>query len=92
MTKWIMGIAVVAVVAGGVYWYMVIRPGSPVATNNQLATSTPQMQNGMSAPNDSSNQALMQDSAAIDSQMQGLSQDSAAADASLSDQAVQQTY
>jgi len=58
MTKWIMGVAVVAVILGGLYWYFVTRPGSQAPATNTAATTTP-------AGPDTSDTAMAQDLADI---------------------------
>lgn len=95
MAKWIIGIIVVALL-GAAVWYSGIITPKP-ATNTTTATSTPQAQtpqpeNGMSATNDTSDTALIQDGAAIDAQIEGLTSDSAAVDSSFGDKPVQQAY
>lgn len=60
MTKWIMGVAVIAVIAGGVYWYFFTRPAHTPAqdTTQQTVPQGP----------DTSDQGLAQDLADIDAQ------------------------
>ena len=60
MTKWIIGAVVVAVVALGAWWYFAQTPAAKEAT-------TP-----VSTAPDTSDEALLQDSAAIDAQLQAL--------------------
>ena len=97
MTKWIIGIIVIILAAAALWWSGWLKMGSTGPTS-QTATSTPQTQtapqpeNGMSATNDASNAALMQDAAAIDAQIQGLGTDSANVDSSLNDKPVSQSY
>ena len=91
MTKWIMGVAVVVVVGAGLWWWFGTSHNAAPAGSSQTATTTEQT-NGMSNAGDTSNQALVRDTAAIDAQIQGLSQDSASADQSMSDQPVSQAY
>ena len=103
MAKWIIGIIIVALL-GGALWYSGVLNGvlgmntSPVATTTpEVATTTPvaaapQPENGMAATNDASDAALTQDTAAIDAQMQGLNSDNANVDSSMSDKAVTQSY
>jgi hypothetical protein len=98
MTKWIIGIVVVVIAAGALWWsgWLGSMHMSPVATT-QTATTTPSQTapapiNGMSASNDNSDAAITQDTAAIDAQMQGLNSDNANTDSSLNDQPVQQSY
>lgn len=96
MIKWIIGIVVVAA-AGVALWWSGWLGGMPSPT----ATSTPQTtnqqvqtapENGMSANNDASDTALLQDQAAIDAQLGELNKDQASVDSSLSDKPVQQSY
>jgi len=98
MAKWIIGIIVVLLIAGAV-WYSGILGNMHPATTLQTATTTPETtqqaaapENGMSANNDASDAALQQDTAAIDTQMQGLSTDSTNVDSSVSDKEVTQSY
>jgi len=99
MAKWIIGIIVVAIAAGGL-WYSGVLGKYGMMASQTTATTTPaaatttaqavaQPENGMSANNDASDAALTQDSAAIDAQMQGLSSDSANMDSSMNDKSVQ---
>ncbi len=98
MAKWIIGIIVVGLVAGGL-WYsgalakLGLMPSQTATTTQEAATSTPQAvaqpENGMAANNDASDAALAQDSTAIDTQMQGLSSDSANVDSSMNDKSTQ---
>lgn len=99
MAKWIIGIIVVGLAAGGL-WYsgaltkLGLTSSSTPTTTPMAATTTqqaavPQPENGMSANNDASDAALTQDTAAVDAQMQGLTQDSANVDSSLNDQSTQ---
>lgn len=62
MIKWIIAIVVVAVIAGGVWWYFAQAP----AANEGAAVQT------TSAGPDTSDQALTQDAAAVDAQLQVL--------------------
>jgi len=93
MLKWIIGIVVIALAVAALWWSGWLGKMTP----SQNATSTPQTQtpevqaptNGMSASNDASDAAIVQDTAAIDAQMTGLTQDSANIDTSLNDKSVQ---
>ncbi|MDE2071626.1 MAG: hypothetical protein KGI70_02770 [Patescibacteria group bacterium] len=82
--KWITGIIVIAAVAAGVAWYAGWWPSSMQAS--------PSAATQMSNPQDTTNGAIVQDTAAIDTQMQGLSQDQGSVDSSFNDQPVQQSY
>lgn len=98
MAKWIIGIIVV-VLAAGALWYsgalgkLGMMPSQTATTTPAAATTTQQAvaqpENGMSANNDASDTALSQDTAAVDAQMQGLTSDSANVDSSMSDQSTQ---
>ena len=96
MAKWIIGIVVLIIAAGALWWSGWLGGMTP----SQTATSTPQTQpapqaqapqptNGMSADANSSDTAIIQDAAAIDAQMQGLTSDSSSVDSSLNDKSVQ---
>ncbi len=99
MAKWIIGIIIVAVAVGALWFSgalskLGLMPSPTPTSTPQAATSTPQAaapapENGMSANNDASDAALAQDTAAVDAQMQGLAQDSANVDSGMSDQSTQ---
>ncbi len=103
MIKWIIGLAIVIVVGAGLWWsgwlspYFSMKAPAPVA---EQATTTPQQQTQQPAATndlptqsgDTSDAAIMQDTASIDAQMQGLNSDSTAADQSLQDKATAQEY
>ena len=98
MAKYIIGIIVLALIAGGLWYSGVLgkfgmMPSSTATTTPAVATTTPaavaQPEDGMSANNDASDAAITQDTTAIDAQMQGLSSDSADVDSSMSDQSTQ---
>ena len=103
MAKWIIGIIIVALL-GGALWYsgllsnlnMGMTPSQTPTSTPEAATTTqatvPQPENGMAATNDASDAAIVQDTAAVDAQMQGLTTDSASVDSSMNDQPVQQSY
>ena len=104
MAKWIIGIIIV-VLLGGALWYsgalsslgLGMTPSQTPTSTPQAATTTqqaavPQPENGMAATNDASDAALTQDTAAIDAQMQGLGSDSANVDSSLNDKQTAQSY
>lgn len=99
MAKWIIGIIIVALL-GGALWYSgvlktLMTPPAPAPA--QTATTTPQAtipqpENGMAATNDASDAALAQDTAAVDAQVQALTTDSTVVDGSLSDKQTTQSY
>ena len=103
MAKWIIGIIIV-ILLGGAVWYsgvlnnLGMMPSATPTSTPQAATTTPQAaavpqpENGMAANNDASDAAITQDTAAIDAQMQGLSSDNANVDSSLSDKPTAQSY
>lgn len=100
MAKWIIGIIIVALL-GGALWYSGMlgklgmnasqTPPATTATTTQQAAA-PQPENGMAATNDASNAALAQDAAAVDAQFAALVTDSANIDSSLNDKQTTQTY
>lgn len=65
MTKWIIGVVVLVLVAGGAWWYF--TKGPSVANQGAAATTAT-----VNPATDTSDAALVQDSAAIDAQMQQL--------------------
>ncbi len=100
MAKWIIGIIIVALL-GGALWYSGILgnlhmgASSTPTTTPVAATSTQtvaQPENGMSANNDASDAAIAQDTAAIDAQMKGLDSDNASVDSSMNDKQAVQSY
>jgi hypothetical protein len=100
MAKWIIGIIIVALLAGAL-WYSGVL-GNMHMTPSQTASSTPttatttqataQPIDGMSANNDASDAAITQDTAAIDTQMQGLNSDNANVTSSMNDKETPQSY
>ncbi|MEI6864111.1 MAG: hypothetical protein WCK46_01935 [Candidatus Adlerbacteria bacterium] len=89
--KWVIAVVVIVVLGLLVWrsgWLTSVKPGMQTNTQGTKAPAAPT--NGMSASNDASDAALVQDSAAIDSQMQGYSADSAAVDSGLGDKSVGQ--
>ena len=91
--KTVLIVSVGIIVIGVILWYGVWAPVPPVTVpvaQDQSAAvsnaSTSQDASGMSAPNDTSDTALDQDSAAIDAQLNGLNADSANANQSASAQ------
>jgi hypothetical protein len=100
MAKWIIGIIIVALL-GGALWYSGVLGNlsmtpTPTATSTSATTTqqaaVPQPENGMSATTDASDSALVQDTTAIDAQFKSLSSDSASVDGSASDKQVTQSY
>ena len=102
MAKWIIGIIIIALL-GGALWYsgllngLGMLPSQTATSTPQAATTTPQAavpqpENGMAATNDASDAAITQDTAAIDAQMQGLTTDSANVDSSMNDKQTTQSY
>lgn len=89
--KWIVALVVI-IIAGVMLWQSgLVSLSAPPALPAETASSTPQ--SGLpTAQSDTSDAALVQDSAAIDAQLTGMSQDSAAVDQSFTDQPVQQSY
>jgi hypothetical protein len=100
MAKWIIGIIIVILLAGALWYSGVLgnmgMTSQMATTTPEVATTTPQAvaqpENGMAATNDASDNAITQDAAAIDAQMQGLSSDSANVDSSMSDKQTAQSY
>ena len=102
MAKWIIGIIIVALL-GGALWYsgllgnLSMTPSStpsstPVAATTTQQAAVPAPENGMAATNDASDAAITQDTAAVDAQMQGLNADSANVDSSMNDKQTAQSY
>jgi hypothetical protein len=103
MAKWIIGIIIVVLLAGALWYSGVLSsfglgmmPSQTATTTQETATTTQQAvaqpENGMAATNDASDAAITQDTAAVDAQMQGLGSDSAAVDSSLNDKQTAQSY
>lgn len=63
MTKWIIGVVVLVAVAGGAWWYFTQGPSDTDDSAGQTADTA--------AP-DTSDEALIRDSASIDAQLQQL--------------------
>jgi cytoskeletal protein RodZ len=100
MTKWIIGLGVIVIVGVGLWWSGVISnliPAAPAA--QEQATTTPQ-QSAAQAPvsdlptggSDTSDAALLQDTAAADAQLSSLNSDSSSIDSSMQDKAVTQEF
>ncbi len=101
MTKWIIGLGLLVIVGVGLWWSGVIAnlmPGQPAP--EQQATTTPQQTQQQQQPtsdlptgrSDTSDTALLQDSAAIDAQITSIGSDSSSIDSSMNDKAVTQEY
>jgi hypothetical protein len=100
MAKWIIGIIIVILLAGAL-WYSGVL-GNMGMKSSQTATTTPQAatttqavaqpEDGMSATNDASDAAIAQDTAAIDAQMHGLATDNSNVDSSMNDKETAQSY
>ena len=96
--KWVIGIIIVAALGWLLWWSGWLghssAPAASAPSTQQANTQTTVAQptNGMSAPTDTSDAALSQDTAAVDAQMQGLSSDSANVNSSLNDQPGTVTY
>ena len=80
--KTVIGVIVVIAVLGVYYWY--VQSHKLPAPESAAQTQT------TSTANDTSSEALVQDSAAIDAQLSGLSSDNASMNSS--DQVVTQSY
>ena len=92
MTKWIIGIILIILIAAAAWWWGT-RPAQAPALPAQSNTQGAQTSSGLpTAQSDTSDAAVVQDTAAIDSQMGGLNSDSAAVDSSMNDQPVTQSY
>lgn len=91
-TKWVVGIAILAILAWLLWWSGWLAKPAQAPTQQQSAASAQAPNNGMSAPSDTSDAALSQDGAAVDAQMQALQGDSANVDTSLNDQPIEQAY
>lgn len=95
--KWILGIIVLVALAVGVLWWQGllqpwIFPQEPVQETAQQPQPI-QSQTGLpTADSDTSDDALVQDSAAIDAQIKAFESDSASVDESLNDKPVEQAY
>jgi hypothetical protein len=98
MTKWIIAIGILVIVAVGVWWSGLLSSLIPAATPvaQEQATTTPQTQQPVSdlpsQSNDASDAALVQDSAAVDTQLQGLGSDQSNIDSSMNDKPVSQEF
>lgn len=101
MTKWIIGIGILVIAGVGLWWGGVIDSFMPKPESNQQATTTPQQTSQQTqqpvsdlptSGSDTSDAALVQDSAAVDAQIQSLSNDSSNIDSSLNDKPVSQEF
>lgn len=86
--KLIIGIIIVALI--GAWYFSSIQPGTPSDTT--AATTTTQTSSGSlpTASGDTSDEAIIKDSAAIDAQLSGLGADGASVEQSLNDKPVAQ--
>lgn len=102
MMKWIIGVVVVLVIAGAGLWWsgalnQFMSPSKPAPVVEQ-ATTTPQQQTPQAvndlptATSDTSDAAMVQDTAAIDAQFQSLSGDSSSMEQSFNDKQTAQEY
>jgi cytoskeletal protein RodZ len=100
MTKWIIGLGVLVIVGVGVWWTGLLNPFfASQAPTDQQATTTPQVQEQQppvsdlpTQSSDTSDGALVQDSAAVDTQLQALSSDQSNIDSSMNDKPVSQEF
>ncbi len=105
MMKALIGIVLLAVAAGGLWWSGLLKdylPPNMGGTAMQQATTTPEtptqpaaqppVTDLPTASDDASDAAIAQDSAAVDVQMQGLSSDEAGADQSINDKPTAQEF
>jgi len=81
-------IVILAIIAGAYYWYTQSQGGTMAPM--QMATTSPMTGTSSASNSDTSNAALVQDTAAIDSQMSGLNSDNT--NMNSSDQPVSQSY
>lgn len=94
--RWVIAIIIVAALAWLVWWsgWLTNKNGSAVipaqnATSTQAAAQ-PEPINGMSASNDASDAAIVQDTAAIDAQISAYTTDTSDVDSSMNDKQVTQ--
>jgi cytoskeletal protein RodZ len=102
MIKWIIGLVLVVVAAGAIWWSGILNPYLSMGSAQQQATTTPEQtqQETSSAPqsdlptasNDTSDAAVAQDAAAVDAQIKALSSDSSNLDSDLNDKPVSQEF
>lgn len=94
--KWLIGIIVLGALGAGLWFSGLINPWifpqPPVDDTAQLQQQQTSTSGLPTKDDNSSDQALTQDTAALDAQLQALEQDSASVDASLSDKPVEQAY
>lgn len=93
--KWILAILILAALGWLVWWsgwLGATPPPAPPAEPISAAPNTPEITNGMSAPSDTSDEAIAQDTAAVELQMQGLTNDSTQVTGSMSDKPGSQDY
>ncbi len=75
--KWIVGAAVVLVVAGGLWYWLSASPTPPSGVSDNMMPANAASTSGAASGGDTSTAAINQDTAAIDAQMQGLNSDAA---------------
>ena len=99
MTKWIIGLGIVVIVGIGLWWSGVFSSLMPTtapeekAKDTQQSAQTPAPVSDLpTQTSDSSDAAIVQDSAAVDAQLSSLSGDSANIDSSLNDKPVSQEF
>lgn len=100
MTKWIMGIVLLAIAGGGLWWSGLLKQylpmSEPTAMMEHPATTTPVQQPVVTdlptQGNDASEAAIVQDTAALDVQFSSLSSDQSGVDQSLNDKPVTQEF
>lgn len=92
--KWIIGIVLVAAVAGGLWKSgLFSQPAQqPAADTSGTAQNAPINTGLPTSQADTTDTAMAQDAAALDAQINALSQDSTAVHQSLSDTPVSQSY
>ena len=101
MMKWLIGLVVIVVIGVGLWWGGVFNQFmSPQQAPVTQATTTPQQQTQQPAavndlptqPSDTSDAAMVQDTAAVDAQFQALTTDSSSMDQSFNDKPTAQEY
>lgn len=98
--KVLIGIVLLAIAGAGLWWSGLLNdylPGRQAPAPAEQATTTPQQQaqpvsDLPTDTGDSSDAAVVQDSAAVDAQLQGLSSDESSADSSLNDKPTAQEF
>lgn len=97
--KWIIGFVLLILAVAGLWWSGLLKDYLPMkeaeAPSEQVATTTAQTQPVSDLPtatNDSSDAAIVQDSAAVDMQLQALVSDQTSTDQSLNDKPTPQEF